>query len=172
MSRFYALARYTEIKLQSPPNRVAGTYDHKDDISTLVPTWPLCQLDSTPSTLKYAELNWDKWPTIHPTFNFFMNKSGINFNKKKGWNSPEKNILLPEREACSTSFFEGRVVGVKLTHDDGPRSVASDLWAMPRRRAVSMSDSLPKPHWTCNLCIKMEYRRVSATDGNSVANGS
>ena len=61
------------------------------------------------STLKYDELNWYKWPmTECATYDFdcifFMNKSGINFNKK-GLKFARKPILLPERDACPTIFF-------------------------------------------------------------------
>ena len=66
----------------------------------------------------------------------------------------------------SKGFFEGRFVGVRLMCD-GPRSVTSDIWAMPRHRAVSMLDSLPKLYYMYSH-LSFGYRRGSATDGNSV----
>ena len=79
----------------------------------------------------------------------------------------KKTTLLPEREACSTSLFEGRVVGVKLTHDNGPRSVTLDLvFRLCHAGAPCLCPICSQNHTGHAICVyKMGYLRVSATDG-------
>ena len=82
MSRMRWRAGYTEIKLESPPNRVAGGvfYDHGWHLDPCANSTPFFASTDTAggtdyavqsSTLKYAEFNWDKWPTIDATYNFY-----------------------------------------------------------------------------------------------------
>ena len=90
-----------------------------------------------------------------------MNKSGNNFNKK-GLKFARKKYIIAGKGSMFNEFFEGRVVGVKLTHDDGPRSVTSDLWAMPRRRAALCRYQIRSQNHTGHaICVyKMGYRQM------------
>ena len=91
------------------------------DNSTFVTTRPLCHLNSLFCKYWYCrreglcskifntKIRWVEWPTIEcATYDFdcifFMNKSGINFNKIE-LQFTRKPILFPERDACPNIFL-------------------------------------------------------------------
>ena len=129
MSRFYALAHYTEIKLESPPNRVAGTYDHQDDNSTLVPTrLPFLQV----LLADLSCLSWHARERVRtrpcPWHSFSMVPKGLILNR----NSRDLELNLCDAfRFClfgNTTEIQKKKVNEWLTWLTTSKNSATDVW--------------------------------------------